>query len=279
MTTTIITGCSTGIGYATALRLAKDGHHVVATMRNPDAFDLTSVAKEQNLDVDVRPLDVNDADAVDELFNDVLAAGPVDVLVNNAGIGKGGVVEETPLDVFREVMETNFFAALRCTRAVLPSMREHRSGAIVNVTSQAGRFAAPSMGAYTASKYALEGATECLAVEMAPFGIRVALIEPGSIMTAIWSKVDMTPPSGPYTEVRRRLGRAVMHDLPHSSPSEVVADCIAEALTTDSPKLRWLTGRGAERNVATRSALTDEAWIELWNGPDEAFVAGLLREE
>jgi NAD(P)-dependent dehydrogenase (short-subunit alcohol dehydrogenase family) len=157
-------------------------------------------------------------------------------------------------------------------------MREQGSGCIVNVTSQAGRFAAPSMGAYTASKYALEAASECLAVEVAPFGIRVALIEPGTILTAIWSKVDVTPPTGPYTHVRIRLGRTVMQELPLGSPSEVVADCIADAITTDAPTLRWLTGQGAERNIANRSAMTDEEWIQLWNGPEDAFFARIFAE-
>jgi NAD(P)-dependent dehydrogenase (short-subunit alcohol dehydrogenase family) len=270
MTVTVITGCSTGIGYSTALRLARDGHRVVATMRDPEASDLGSVAKEQGLNVDVRPLDVNEGASVDELFSDVIAtSGPVDVLVNNAGLGgSGGALEETDLDVFRAIMETNFFGALRCTKAVLPSMRERGSGCIVNVTSQAGQLAMPAMSAYCASKWALEAASESLAVEVAPFGIRVALIEPGMILTAIWGKVDMTRPTGPYAPMRNRLGHTVLEEMKTGSPAEEVADCIADAITDESGRLRWLVGQGAERNIRNRSRVSDNEWIALWNTPD-----------
>jgi len=282
MTVTVITGCSTGIGYAAALRLAGDGHDVVATMRNPDACDLAVVGKERGVAIDVRPLDVNDDTAVEELFADVIATkGGVDVLVNNAGLGgNGGVVEETSLDEFRTIMETNFFGALRCTKAVLPSMRPRGSGSIVNVTSQAGRLAMPSMPAYCASKWALEAASESLAVEVAPFGIRVALIEPGMILTPIWSKVDVTPPTGPYAPIRKRLGHTVLQEMAHGSPAEVVADCIAEAIVAEPPRLRWLVGQGAERNIRNRSGMSDAEWIELWTraGNDE-FNARMFGED
>jgi NAD(P)-dependent dehydrogenase (short-subunit alcohol dehydrogenase family) len=262
MTVTVITGSSTGIGYAAALRLAADGHHVVATMRTPDASDLSVVAKERGLDVEVRALDVNDDASVEKLF---AAVGAVDVLVNNAGLGgSGGVVEEVGLDVFRAIMETNYFGALRCIKAVLPSMRERESGCIVNVTSQAGLIAMPSMAPYCASKFALEAASESLAVEVAPFGIRVSLIEPGMILTPIWTKVDVTPPTGPYAPIRKRLGHTVLQEMTLGSPAEVVADCIAEAIVAEPPQLRWLTGQGAERNIRNRSSLTDAEWIDLW---------------
>jgi NAD(P)-dependent dehydrogenase (short-subunit alcohol dehydrogenase family) len=281
VTTTVITGSSTGIGYAAALRLARDGHHVIATMRNPDACDLEVVAKEQNLDIDVKALDVNSDESVDELFAEVLGShGVVDVLVNNAGVGGGGsVVEETPLEVFQDVMNTNYFGALRCMNKVLPGMREKGSGTIVNVTSQAGRFCAPGMGPYNASKYALEAASETLAVEVAQFGIRVAIIEPGLIMTPIWNKVDLTPPTGPYAPIRNRLGSVVMGEMRRGgSPSEVVADCIAEAITTDTPRLRWLTGAGAERNVANRNSMSDEEWIAGWQLPNDEFEKFVFAE-
>jgi NAD(P)-dependent dehydrogenase (short-subunit alcohol dehydrogenase family) len=175
-------------------------------------------------------------------------------------------------------METNFFGALRCTKAVLPSMRERGGGYIVNVSSTAANVAAPSMAAYTASKWALEAASESLAAEVAPFGIRVALIQPGMIMTAIWSKVDMTPPTGPYAKVRQRLGRSVVGDMANGSSADVVADCIAEAISTDTPKLRWRTGYAAERNKRNRAAISDEEYIALWNGPSDDFKAWYLND-
>jgi len=282
MTVTVITGCSTGIGYAAALRLAADGHDVVATMRNPDACDLAVAGKERGFEIDVRQLDVNDGGAVGELFADVIRThGGVDVLVNNAGLGgAGGVVEETSIDDFRTIMETNFFGALRCVKAVLPSMRERERGCIVNVTSQAGRLAMPSMPAYCASKWALEAASESLAVEVAPFGIRVVIVEPGMILTPIWTKVDVTPPTGPYAPVRKRLGHTVLQEMTHGSPAEVVADCIADAIVAEPPRLRRLIGQGAERNIRLRSAMTDSEWIDLWTkSSNEDFNARMFPDE
>jgi NAD(P)-dependent dehydrogenase (short-subunit alcohol dehydrogenase family) len=276
VTVTVVTGSSTGIGYATALRLAADGHHVIATMRNPGASDIELVAKERGLDLEVRPLDVNDDDSVAELFG---AAGDVDVLVNNAGLGgSGGVVEETDLHVYRTIFETNVFGAIRCMKAVLPSMREKSRGCIVNVTSQAGRLAMPSMSAYCASKWALEAISESLAAEVAPFGIRVVAIEPGMILTPIWSKVDVTPPTGPYAPLQRRLGRVVLEEMKQGSPAEEVGDCIAEAIAAQPARLRWLTGRGAQRNVTNRAGSSDEEWIRIWNAPDEEFMARMFTE-
>jgi NAD(P)-dependent dehydrogenase (short-subunit alcohol dehydrogenase family) len=279
MAVALVTGCSTGIGYATALQLARDGYEVVATMRNPSACDLEAVAKEQALAIEIAALDVDNDEFVSDVMARMLAAkGGIDVLVNNAGLGgSGGVVEETDLAAFRQIMETNYFGALRCTKAVLPSMRERGSGTIVNVTSQAGQIAFPAMAPYCASKWALEAASEALAVEVAPFGIRVAIIEPGAIMTGIWGKTDLTPPTGPYKKIRNRLGATVIADVSRASSAEEVAACIAEAIATDQPKLRWLPGRGAERNVSQRKGWSDEEYIALWNMEDNAqFMRTIL---
>ncbi len=281
MTTALVTGCSTGIGYATALQLARDGHHVVATMRTPAGSDLADVATAEGLSVELRALDVT-ADDLEATIEKVLADhGAVDVLVNNAGIGSGGgVVEETDLDSLREMMETNYFGAMRCIRAVLPSMRERGSGCIVNVTSQAGVLAFPAMGSYCASKHALTAASESLAIEVAPFGIRVAVVEPGAIMTPIWGKVDLTPPTGPYAPIRQRLGATVVSELGNASTADDVAACIAEAVATDAPRLHWLIGQGAERNVAVAARIPPEERIALWNHPDEAaFFERMLADD
>lgn len=281
MTVTLVTGASTGIGYATALRLARDGHDVVATMRTPSTSDLEEVAEAEGLRITVRALDVTDDASVAAAFATTEAElGAVDVLVNNAGLGgSGGSVEETPLETYREIMETNFFGALRCMHAVLPGMRERGHGVIVNVTSQAGLLAMPAMSAYCASKWALEAASESLAIEVAPFGIRVAMIEPGMILTPIWGKVDMTPPTGPYKRLRNRLGAVVLEEMASGSPPEEVAGCIAEAIASDGSRLRWLVGRGAERNVRNRRKRTDAGWVEVWNLADnDAFHAQLFEE-
>ncbi len=279
MKVAVVTGCSTGIGYAAALRLAQDGFAVVATMRNPSASDLDAVAKDRGLELEVRVLDVDNDASVADLFDDVVSSkGAVDVLVNNAGLGgSGGVTEETDLDAFRRIMETNYFGALRCTKAVLTSMRERASGTIVNVTSQAGLLSFPGMAPYCASKWALEAATEALAIEVAPFGVRVAMVEPGAILTAIWGKTDLTPPTGPYKKIRNRLGATIMGDLSHGSTADEVAECISTAISAEAPRLRWLVGRGAARNVAQRADWSDEDYIAIWNGPDnDAFIRTML---
>ena len=182
MTTAVVTGSSTGIGYAIALRLARDGHHVIATMRNPSSSDIADVAKDEGLDLETKALDVCSDESVAALFGGIT---DVDILVNNAGISIGRAVEEASLDDFRQTMETNFFGTIRCTKAVLPKMRERMSGCIATVTSQAGRLAVPTLSPYAASKWALEAAMEALAAETAMFGMRVVLIEPGAILTPI----------------------------------------------------------------------------------------------
>jgi NAD(P)-dependent dehydrogenase (short-subunit alcohol dehydrogenase family) len=281
MSVAVITGTSTRIGYATALRLARDGYRVVATMRNPSSCDLAAKAETEGLQVEVRALDVTDARAVGETFAGILDDhGQVDVLVNNAGISIGGVVEEAGLDAYSEVMETNFVGALRCTKAVLPAMRERGAGCIVSVSSQAGKLAVPTLSTYCASKWALEAVMEALSIEVHRFGIRVAIIEPGAILTPIWGKMEQRAPEGPYAHLIARLSSVVIHDVSKGSTAEEVADCIAEAIATDSPKLRWLVGQGAERNVSNRQSWTDEQTIEIWNQPDDdGFMKAILAGE
>lgn len=281
MTVSVITGSSTGIGRATALRLARDGHQVVATMRTPNASDIEDSAKTEGLTLDVRPLDVTDDTSVETLFKRVIADyGRVDVLVNNAGLGVGGIFEETDLDVYVQTMDTNFFGAIRCTKAVLPSMRELGSGCVVAVSSQGGRISVPNMTPYCASKFALEAAMEGLAAEVERLGIRVVLIEPGMILTPIWGKVRPQSSSEDYAHIVGRLTQIVMHDAMHGSTPEQVADCIAEAIVAEPPRLRWLVGQGAERNVRNRASWTDEANIAVWNQPDDdAFMETMLAGE
>jgi NAD(P)-dependent dehydrogenase (short-subunit alcohol dehydrogenase family) len=158
MALALVTGTSSGIGLATAVALARAGRTVIATMRDLNGgLEIRKIAETEKLPVHLIALDVNDDASVREAFGKAVAEhGPIDVLVNNAGIASGGAVEETPLDIFRQVMETNFFGSLRCIKAVVPSMRERREGTIVNVTSIAGRVAMAPQAAYAASKWALE---------------------------------------------------------------------------------------------------------------------------
>ncbi len=191
MSVALITGTSTGIGLATAVTLARAGHSVYGAMRDPDGSggELRALAEAEQLAITAVKIDVDDDASVADGIARVLAeAGRIDVLVNNAGIGGGGAVEEVKLADVRRIMETNFFGPLRCIQAVVPGMRERQAGCIVNISSIAGRIAAAPQAPYAASKWALEALGEVLAQEVKPFNIRVALIEPGIIATPIFKK-------------------------------------------------------------------------------------------
>lgn len=181
MAKVLITGTSKGIGYETALLLARAGHDVIATMRNPSKSDLEKVASGEKLPLTVITMDVDYDESVAAVFADV--GGDVDVLVNNAGIFSINAVEDETVEQFQQVMNTNYFGVVRCIKQILPAMRERRSGCIINVSSIAGRIVLPASGAYAASKFALEALSESLAQEIRGHGIRVALVEPGIIDT------------------------------------------------------------------------------------------------
>ena len=276
MATALVTGSSTGIGLATVLDLGRHGYNVYASMRNPDAAeDLRTTAKDEQLDIHVVQLDVNDSDAVTRRVDEVLAeAGGIDVLVNNAGIAGGTSIEETTDEAWKAMFETNLFGAMRMTRAVLPSMRERGSGTIVNMSSVAGRMAIPPQGVYAASKFALEAASEVLAQEVRPHGIRVAIIEPGVILTPIFQKNAQPPdPDSPYLDSVRRFGFVIAKMFQDVSQPEVVAKVVRHAIETDSPKLRYPVGAGAEEFIGGRSRATDEEWVDLGAMSDDEWLA------
>ncbi|MEY4362570.1 MAG: hypothetical protein RL391_1876, partial [Actinomycetota bacterium] len=177
----VVTGANSGIGRATAIHLAANGFRVIGTVRNLEKnAKANSMASEAGVSLEWVELDVADDDSVKRGFEQIFAlAGRVDVLVNNAGVGGNAVVEECPPSLYLEVMNINLCGASRCAQAVLPSMRSRRSGCIINVSSVVGRFAALAQAPYVASKWALEAMSEGLAQELAPWGIRVAIVEPG----------------------------------------------------------------------------------------------------
>jgi NAD(P)-dependent dehydrogenase (short-subunit alcohol dehydrogenase family) len=172
----VVTGANSGIGRATAIHLAGQGHTVYGTVRDPDrAAKLRTMSAEAGVEVRLVSLDVADDDSVQEGFAQILDdAGHVDVLVNNAGVGGNAVAEECPASLYLDILNVNVGGAVRCCQAVLPDMRARGQGAIVNITSVAGRIAPLGQSPYVTSKWALEGFSEALAIELAPFGIRVA---------------------------------------------------------------------------------------------------------
>lgn len=253
MARVLITGCSSGIGRATAGELASRGHEVIATARRPETLDDLDVKERLALDV------TNDSSvrAVAE------AAGPVDVLVNNAGVSMRGPVEDVPLDAVRQLVETNVYGPIRVIQAFVPGMRERGSGVVVNVSSVAGRVGLPLSGYYSASKFALEAISEALQYEMRRFGIRVVIVEPGYVATNISEAAARFNVDGVYAPLYEQMSRADEQLLGGERPGpEIVATAIADAVERDDTPLRVPVGVDAELATATRAALSDAEFEE-----------------
>ncbi|MEO6029644.1 MAG: SDR family oxidoreductase [Candidatus Binatia bacterium] len=274
MESAVVTGTSTGIGFTTSLTLARRGYRVFAGMRDPKkAGPLRDAAAAEKLPLEILALDVTMADSVASAFATVAAAGPVDVLVNNAGIGGASPLELTPEDEHRRMFETNYFGAVRCIQAVLPSMRERRRGTIVNITSMAGRWATPNQIPYSASKWALECLGEALAHEVRRFGVRVVNIEPGVIMTNIFensAEATRYAKTSPYHQVMRRNGKVFAAGFRAGAQPELVADTILTAITSPDYKLRWPVGPDAEGFMRGRPKISDEDWVAMGDDLSDA---------
>jgi NAD(P)-dependent dehydrogenase (short-subunit alcohol dehydrogenase family) len=257
----LVTGCSTGIGRATAVELTSRGYDVIATARRPEVLGGLEVFRTLALDVD------SDASVAAACAD----AGPVDVLVNNAGFGVDGPIESVPLGEVQRMFETNVFGAIRMIQACLPAMRERGSGAIVNVTSTAGIASPPLGGFYAGSKFALEAISEALHLEVGHFGVRVFAIEPGVIETEFGTNmVDHRSEPGPYRELAD-LWAVAQQKLGDGTPApgpELVATVIADALAADEHRLRHPVGTDAEMVAAARDAM---AYPEF-----EATMRGVL---
>jgi NAD(P)-dependent dehydrogenase (short-subunit alcohol dehydrogenase family) len=274
----VITGTSTGIGFTASLHLARNGYRVFAGMRNLAKADALQAACEaQSLPVEVIQLDICSPDSVSAAFVQIQKSGPVDVLVNNAGIGGASPLELTPEAEHKQMFETNYFGAVRCIQEVLPSMRERRSGCIVNITSAVGLQATPNQIAYSASKWALECLGEALAHEVYRFGVRVVNVEPGVIMTNIFensaeqTRYDKT---SPYQPIMRRNGKVFAAGFKRAVPPERVAEVILKAIETDEYQLRWPVGPDAEGFMAARHRVPDEAWVGMGDDlSDEEYNA------
>lgn len=280
MPVALITGASTGIGLETAVAFARKGYRVYAGARNPEKAELLQAAIEEGLPISAVRLDVTEDDSVERAVSQVLEESKaIDVLVNNAGIGGGGPIELVPLALSKAIFETNYFGAIRMMRAALPGMRERRSGTIVNVTSVVGRIAHGAHAHYTASKFALEAASEALAPEVRPLGIRVVIVEPGCVLTPIWQKAEgVFPADGPYGLAVRRLFRIFEAQLADPTLPAEVAEVIVKAVETSQPRLRHVAGKDAEIMLPARSRISDEEWIDLQAEPDEERFVARARE-
>ena len=264
MSVILVTGSSTGIGQETALHMARKGHQVFAGLRSPaTATELKDKIAAEALAVEIVQLDITDGDSVDRAVKTVMdSTGRIDALVNNAGIGGGRAVEETPLEEVRAVFETNYFGTVRMLLAITPIMREQRSGRIVNMSSLAGRMVFGCHGHYSAAKWALEGLSEALAFEMAEFDVRVALIEPGSVPTPAWEKGTPPPPDSHYMRSLQRLGQWATHTMKNPAATLDVAKAVAHAIESDTPHFRYPVGQDAIEDIAGRASVSDDEWIE-----------------
>jgi NAD(P)-dependent dehydrogenase (short-subunit alcohol dehydrogenase family) len=264
----VITGTSSGFGLLLSVALARDGYQVVATMRNPDRKGALLEAAERAGVADkihIKPLDVTDAEGASAVMAEVAREfGRIDALVNNAGIAVGGFVEDVSLDQWRRQFDTNVFGAIACIQAVLPQMRKQRSGTIVNVSSASGRIGYPGLGPYTASKFALEGLTESLRLELLPYSVYVTLVEPGPYQTSIWEKSlseVSVPSASAYAEQAKRLMRQVEWIARNAGNPDEVVDTIRHILSVKRPRLRYPVGRGV-RTIAFLKGVLPWSWIE-----------------
>jgi len=281
MTIAIVTGANSGIGRTTAVRLAEEGWTVYGTMRSLDKGEkLAAMATKVGVHVEPLVADVTDGPSVDAAVQHVVEAeGRIDVLVNNAGIGGNGVAEETPIERYAELMDVNLLGVIRGVQAVLPTMRAQGSGAIVNISSIAGVVAALAQSAYVASKWAVEGFSEGLAQEVAPFGIRVAIIEPGIVKTAILAKNTDSPSlTGAYDAHYRRMFAMYAAGLANPGHPDEVAEVIIRAVTEDQPALRYTCGWGGPEILERSPGVSDSDWVELGAISDDDVYAERFEE-
>lgn len=247
----LITGANSGFGLLTAKTFAQAGHMVHAGYRNPDKAAPLEALRSEGLAIKPVRIDITDPDSIAAGVAFAASEAPIDVLVNNAGVEVVGPVDEVSDDSVRLQFDTNVLGLVRMVRAVTPGMRAKGSGAIVNLSSLVGWMSAPYAGLYAASKHAIEALSEVMWFELRPFGIRVAVIEPGGFPTNFQNNVVIDPafnetsphwPTG--TRFREATGRFVGQFSSVQDPQEV-ADLVYEAVTTSTPRLRWIAGDDA----------------------------------
>ena len=263
----LITGCSTGIGHATAEHLAGHGWRVYATARRPE-----SLSRLEGKVAGTLALDVTDESSMRAAVESVeRAEGAVGVLVNNAGYSQSGTIESVPMDEVRRQFETNVFGLARMCQLALPGMRRQRWGRIVNISSMGGRFTFPGGGYYHASKHAVEAISDALRFEVAGFGVGVAVIEPGLIRTefgdtAVGSMDEPAAESGPYAEFNAALAastKGVYEEGPMArlgGGPETVARAVEKAISGRRPRTRYKVTPSAHMILATRRLMPDRAW-------------------
>ncbi len=258
----IVTGTSSGIGFETSLALAREGYFTYATMRDTTKSNkIKEIAQKENLKINVLELDVDDEKSVKSAIAQILDQKQrIDVLVNNAGWGLWGCVEDVSVDEFKEQFETNFFSIIRLIQEVAPAMRKQGSGTIVNVSSVVGRIGFPASPAYISSKFALEGLSESLRFEFAPFGVDVIIIEPGVIKTNFMKNMKMAKKSEldtVYKDITTKVVSGVKMMAEMGTPPKEVANTIVKAIKDKKPLPRYIVGNDASMFLEAKKSKTD----------------------
>ena len=258
----VVTGASSGIGFETALALAREGYHTYATMRDITKSDkIKELGEKDGLKISVLELDVDNDDSVKVAIKKILDEKQrIDVLVNNAGWSLWGCVEDVSVDEFKTQFETNFFSVIRLIQEVGPTMRKQGSGKIINISSVAGRIGFPASPAYISSKFALEGLSESLRLEMAPFGVDIIIIEPGVIKTNFLNPVRLAKKSESdtaYRDITTRVVSGVKMMAEMGTPPKEVADTIVKSINDDKPLPRYIVGNDASMFLEAKKSKTD----------------------
>jgi len=257
----LVTGSSSGIGFETALALARENYFTFASMRNTDkAGKIQEIAKKENLNLEIIELDVDKEESIKSAIKKIQEQKErIDVLVNNAGYGLFGCVEDVTIDDLKAQFETNFFGVVRLIQEIAPTMRKQGSGIIVNVSSVAGRIGFPATPAYISSKFALEGLSECMRYELSPFGIKTIIIEPGVIKTNFFSSMKVTEAKqdSPYKEITEKVMNGVKMMSEMGTPPDEVAKTIIKAIQTEEPLPRYIVGSDASMFLEAKRMKTD----------------------
>ncbi|HDR7914318.1 TPA: SDR family oxidoreductase [Bacillus wiedmannii] len=264
----IITGASSGFGLLTTLELAKKDYLVIATMRNLEKqVDLISQATKLNLqqNIKVQQLDVTDQGSIHNFQLFLNEINRIDILINNAGYANGGFIEEIPLEDYRKQFETNLFGAISITQLVLPYMRKQKSGKIINISSISGQVGFPGLSPYVSSKYALEGWSESLRLEVKPFGIDVVLVEPGSYNTNIWEvgkqlATNQSDTTSPYKEYMDKIQKHINSGSDTFGNPMDVANKIVEIAEAKHTTLRYPIGKGVKFMILAKKILPWRLW-------------------
>lgn len=265
--TVLVTGCSSGIGYATCFVFARNNFATYGSVRDlSKAERIQEITNREKLPLKIIRLDVNEDESIRIAIQKIISdSGRIDILINNAGYGMFGPIEEISIEEIKEQFETNFFGTIRLIKAIVPIMRKQRKGTIVNISSMVGRFGVPLNAAYVSSKFALEGLSESISFELQEFGIKVILVEPGVIQTDFFQnlKIRGNDTKSPYNKLMDKRIAFLKAAMKNSvSSSDQVANTILHAANSRDPDMRYVIGNDATNSIHMRNSLSDREFMK-----------------